>query len=110
MKKYRVVLAPDFLTDLFEVYQYVVFKDGKERARSLVKILEKAARRLEKFPDRGHVLPELAPMGIKDVQEITNGPYRIIYRVLDDAVHVVACIDGRRDVEQVLIQRSLRES
>ena len=108
MKKYHVLLAPDFLTDLFELYQYVALKDGRERARSLVKNLEKAARRLEKFPDRGHVLPELTPMGIKDVQEITSGPYRIIYKVLDEAVHVLACIDGRRDVEQVLIRRSLR--
>ncbi len=107
MKKFRVVLAPDFLTDLFELYQYVVLKDGRERGRSLIQDLERAARRLEKFPNRGHALPELAPMGIKDVQEITLGPYRIIYRVLDDTVHVLACIDGRRDVEQVLIRRSL---
>lgn len=108
MKTYKVVLAPDFVTDLFELYQYVALRDGKERARALIKKLEKAARRLEKFPDRGHVLPELAPMGIQDVQEINNGPYRIIYRVLHDAVHVLACIDGRRDVEQVLIRRALR--
>jgi plasmid stabilization system protein ParE len=74
----------------------------------LVKRLEKAARRLKSFPERGHALPELAPMGIQDVQEITNGPYRIIYKVLDNAVHILACIDGRRDVEQVLIQRALR--
>jgi toxin ParE1/3/4 len=78
---------------------------AKLRARALVQTLEKAARRLEKFPDRGHVLPELALMGIQDVQEITNGP---IYKVLDDAVHVLACIDGRRDVEQVLMRRALR--
>ncbi len=108
MKTYKVVLAPDFITDLFELYQYVAFRDGKERARALVKNLEKAVRRLEKFPDRGHVLPELTPMGIQDVQEITNGPYRIIYKVLDKAVHVLACIDGRRDVEQVLMRRALR--
>ncbi len=108
MKTCQVVLAPDFIADLFELYQYVALRDGKERARALVKKLEKAARRLENFPDRGHALPELAPMGIQDVQEITNGPYRIIFKVLDDAVHVLACIDGRRDVEQVLIRRSLR--
>jgi plasmid stabilization system protein ParE len=108
MKTYQVVLAPDFLTDLFELYQYVALRDGKERVRDLVKKLEKAARRLENFPDRGHALPELTPMGIQDVQEITNDPYRIIYKVLDNAVYVLACIDGRRDIEQVLIRRALR--
>jgi len=108
MKTYQVVLASDFLSDLFELYRYVALRDGKERARDLVKKLEKAARRLKNFPDRGHALPELAPMGIQDVLEITNGPYRIIYKVLDNAVHILACIDGRRDVEQVLIRRTLR--
>ena len=108
MKNYRVVLAPDFIADLFELYQYVAARDGKERARGLIGSLEQSARRLENFPDRGHALPELSPLGIYDVQEITNGPYRIIYRILEDAVHVLACIDGRRDVEQILIQRSLR--
>jgi plasmid stabilization system protein ParE len=108
MKTYQVVLAPDFLSDLFELYRYVALRGGKERARDLEKKLEKAARQLKNFPDRGHALPELAPMGIQDIQEITNGPYRIIYKVLDNAVHILACIDGRRDVEQVLIQRAVR--
>jgi len=108
MRDYQVVLAPDFIADLFELYQDLAFKDGKERAGSLISSLEQSTRRLENFPDRGHALPELSPLGIHDVQEITNGPYRIIYKILENAVHVLACIDGRRDVEQILIQRFLR--
>jgi len=109
MKTYRIVLAPDFIADIFELYQYVALRDGKDRARALVKKLETAVRRLESFPDRGHALPELIPLGIQEVREITQGPYRLIYKILDNAVHVLACIDGRRDVEQVLVRRALRE-
>ena len=107
MKTYQVILAPDFLSDLFELYQYVLLSDGEQRARTLVKSLEKAARRLQSFPDRGHQLPELTAMGIQNIQEIIIAPYRIIYKVQDINVHILACIDGRRDIEQILIRRSL---
>jgi hypothetical protein len=30
------------------------------------------------------------------------------FQLLDNAVYVLACIDGRRDIEQVLIRRALR--
>jgi hypothetical protein len=35
MKTYKVVLAPDFITDLFELYQYVAFRDGKAKSQGV---------------------------------------------------------------------------
>jgi len=107
MKNCQVILAPDFLADLFELYQFVTLKDGQQKAKQLVTKLEKAARRLKDFPARGHMLPELAAMGIRDILEIVIPPYRILYKTQGTNVHILACIDSRRDLDQILIRRSL---
>ena len=107
MNRRHVILAPDFLADIFELYQYVAVKDGKQRARKLVEKIEKTARDLKDFPKQGHQLPELAAMGIQDIQEIIISHYRILYKIQGDSLHILACIDSRRDLEQALIRRSL---
>ncbi len=107
MKAWKVILAPDFLADLFELYRFVALKDGQQRAKALVEKLEKAARSLKDFPERGHNLSELATMGIHDIQEIVIPPYRILYKTQGNNVHILACIDSRRDLDQILIRRSL---
>jgi len=35
-------------------------------------------------------------------------PYRIMYRVAEDRVFVLAVFDGRREIEDVLFQRLLQ--
>ncbi len=107
MKSWQVILAPDFLADLFELYQFVTLKDGQQKAKQLVTKLEKAARSLKDFPERGHRLPELATMGIQDILEMVIPPYRILYKIQSTNVHILACIDSRRDLDQILIRRSL---
>ena len=42
-------------------------------------------------------------------REIFFKPYRIIYRVMEDNVHVLVIADGRRDM-QTLLQRRLLQA
>ena len=70
----HIFFAPDFLSDLFELYQYVVLSDGKQRARDLVNSLEKAAHQLQTFHDPGHQLPELAAMGSQNIHTRSQKP------------------------------------
>ena len=35
-------------------------------------------------------------------------PYRIIYRIEEDTVTVLAVLDGRRDLEDLLLERLIR--
>ena len=46
---------------------------------------------------------------IKEYREVHFKPYRIVYRVSDDAVRVLMIADGRRDME-ALLQRRLLEA
>jgi toxin ParE1/3/4 len=41
-------------------------------------------------------------------RELVVRPYRLVYRVGSDAVVVLAVFDGRRDLEDVLLDRLVR--
>lgn len=56
---------------------------------------------------RGRVVTELERFEVTAYRERIVGNYRLIYRVEDRGVLVLAVFDGRRDLEQVLINRLL---
>ena len=103
-----VLLTPEAEGDLVTLHAYVSATASVARADALLARLEAACRSLETLPRRGHVLPELERVGVTDFREIHVRPYRILYEVVDDAVHVHAVLDGRRDLPEILAQRLLR--
>ena len=54
------------------------------------------------------MVPELAHFGMRTWRELVVRPYRLVYRIEGDTVTVLAVIDGRRDLEDVLLERLLR--
>lgn len=82
-----------------------VSADSPANARKLVERLQKSANRLATLPERGRFVPELVGFGIRTFREIVIKPYRIIYRVRSRDVLVLAVLDGRRDLEDVLLER-----
>ena len=64
--------------------------------------------RLETFPLRGAMLPELEPLGMREFRQIIAAPYRIVYRLFDRRVVIVLIAHGRRDFTQLLEERLLR--
>jgi len=95
--------------DLEEIVGYIG-SDSIDAARRVVERVETRGAALATFPLRGRVVPELARHGLHQWRELILSPYRLIYRVGDDHVEIVAVIDGRRDVEDLLLERLLRGS
>jgi hypothetical protein len=54
------------------------------------------------------VVPELDELGIRNWRELVVSPWRVIYRIEGRMVFVASVLDGRRDVEDILMQRLLR--
>ena len=71
--------------------------------------IEKIFSSLSESPERGTYPKELLALGIRDYREIFFKPYRVIYRVMGDKVHVLLIVDGRRDM-QTLLQRRLLDA
>ena len=47
-------------------------------------------------------------LGITDYREAHFKPYRIIYRVMGQQVIVYCVLDGRRDMQSLLLRRLMR--
>ncbi len=104
---FRVAWTREATRDLVDIIAYVAV-DSPENARRLLKKLRRRAGSLESAPRRGRIVPELSGFGIRTFRELVSKPYRIIYRVAGDTVYVLAVLDARRDLQDVLLERLLR--
>ncbi len=106
--KYKVIIDPQAKLDLKEILIYAAMNDGVQSANRLLDALEGTCYKLEKFPERGHVPPELRSTGIKNYLEILYKPYRIIYEIENNLIYIHSVIDGRRNIQEILSNRFLR--
>jgi toxin ParE1/3/4 len=106
--KYKIVIDPQAKIDLKEIYNFVYFNDSRQKADKLLDNLETALYKLEKYPKRGHIPPELIDTGIKSFLEIHYKPYRIIYEIEKNLVYIHSILDGRRNIQEILQKRILR--
>lgn len=104
---FQVHWAEEAVQDLEEIVSYVA-AGSPVNARNLLAKLWRRAESLDTSPMRGRVVPELARFGIRSWRELVVKPYRILYRVAEKEVYVLAVFDGRRDLEDVLLERLVR--
>ncbi|MCH7826799.1 MAG: type II toxin-antitoxin system RelE/ParE family toxin [Bacteroidetes bacterium] len=107
--KYKVNIVKSAEDDLLEIYKYIFFNDCEENADKIYSKLVEKISSLQKFPNRGHRLPELNLLGVEDFLEINYKAYRIIYRLINKVVFVQGVLDGRRDLQKLLQERLIRE-
>jgi toxin ParE1/3/4 len=106
---FEVFLTADAARDLENLYRYIALHDAPGKAERVLTRIEKALGSLSESPDRGAHPKELLALGIREYREIFFKPYRVIYRVLANSVHVFLIADGRRDM-QTLLQRRLLDA
>jgi len=105
---FKVVWAPVALDDLEEILDYIATRDSPDAAAHIAAKLLKRIDTLASLPARCRVVPELRALGVRDYRELLVKPYRIVFRLERRSVGLVAVVDGRRDLEELLIQRALR--
>jgi toxin ParE1/3/4 len=85
-----------------------VAADSPGNAERLLRRLWVSAEILRRSANRGRLVPELLRFGMRTWRELVVRPYRLVYRIGSDAVVVLAVFDGRRDLEDVLLDRLVR--
>ena len=95
---YSIEWAESAITSVADQVEYVA-KDSPGYAATLVARAEKAANSLNQFPNRGRVVPEY---GDASLRELFVDRYRLIYRVEEDRILIVAFVHGARDLAAVL--------
>jgi plasmid stabilization system protein ParE len=104
---FEVLWAAAAENDLLGIVDFIADKDPGTAVHVLNRIKTGTAR-LEESPRRGRVVPELLKQGISRYREIVIKPWRVIYRIEAKRVYVASVIDGRRNVEDVLLSRLLK--
>ena len=103
----EVVLSAPALADLLDINDYYLYEVSDRVANGIIDGLEAAVNNLAEFPDRGSIPKELLALGIRQYRQIIENPYRIIYETFADQIVVHAILDGRRDMQSLLLQRIL---
>ena len=85
------------LAEIAEIVGYIA-ADAPERARSFKARLLDRMRRAGRAPHAGRIVPEL---GMKDIREVFEGNYRIIYRVKPRGISVLAVREGHRSLDGI---------
>jgi toxin ParE1/3/4 len=104
MRKYEVIVSQFSERDIDEIINYFI-DINKDYSISLYKKLKKRIIELETFPEKGRMVPELEQKGITAYKEIVEGNYRIIYSIHKASVYILAVIDSRRNLEEILLKK-----
>ena len=54
------------------------------------------------------MVPELRQIGVLQYLEVFHKPWRMLYKIVEDEVWIVAVLDGRRALTDLLFERLTR--
>ena len=103
-KNYTVVWAGVAENDLRGIIEYIAAESPTDALKILQKLRQKASS-LYTLPERSRIVPELQGQGILQYRELIVSPWKIIYRIAGISVYVLAVLDARQNIEDVLLKR-----
>lgn len=89
----EIRLASSALADLNEIHDWYAREGVPDVGLRLIRRIMEHVERLADHPDMGRIVPEF---GQASLRELTNPPFRIIYRRDRDAVRIVRVWRGER--------------
>lgn len=94
----RVVWSPEAIEDVDAIAAYIS-RDSQYYASAVVKKMLSTAKSLGQFPHIGSIVPEMSDQTIR---ERFIYSYRLIYRVLENEIIVIAVIHGKRLLDPII--------
>ena len=95
--EYRVTWSPEAVEDLELIAEYIE-RDSSFYAQSVVSQILALSRKIKEFPLIGRVLPEI---GDENIRERFIYSYRLVYRIQQQRILIVAVIHGKRLIENI---------
>ena len=105
-KIYKLQWTKNAKDDLLDIVTRIK-QESPNTAMEIYQKLKKRAQSSNFFPLKGRVLLELLDEGITYYRELIEKPWRIIYRVGDETVYLIAIIDSRQNVDELLLKKIL---
>jgi plasmid stabilization system protein ParE len=92
-----------------EILQYITEQSGQGMANKVYAKIIRKVDLLAVFPFKGKVSEELKSVGITDIYELVEAPWKIYYRVKARQIVIVLVLDSRRNLEEVLIDKIINK-
>ena len=102
---YSIVWSTDATDEVLEIVAFQKEKYGARKALEIYNKLHEKVVATKSVPESGRVVPELTALGITEIRELIENPWRILYQVADNRIDVISVIDGRRNFEEILYRK-----
>jgi len=109
VEKYAVKMTQQAEDDLNEIITFIA-KNNPQTAIKILGRIQAKIKTLDCFPSRGGYVAELLAKNIKDYRQITELPWKIIYRIDGKTVNILAIVDSRRDLQSILVKKLLKQN
>jgi len=103
-EKYQIVWTKSAVSDLEDIIKYIA-ENNPLTARNLFTTIKKQVSTLSYSPQHGRYIPELQEQGIFLYRELIIYPWRVMYKIHEKTVYIMAIIDSRRNVEDILLEK-----
>jgi toxin ParE1/3/4 len=94
-------------SDLKEIISYIA-EDSVKIALEKSDLIEDRVASLRFNPDIGRKIPELEEYNDMAYKEIVVYPWRVVYQVKTGKLFVLMVLDGRRNLQDILFKRLMR--
>lgn len=107
-ERYAMEWAPVAQNDLEGLLEYIAARDSIDAALYVYEKLMEKIDTLVFHPERCRIPPELKQIGVSEYRELIISPYSVFFRVRGKRLGIIAVLDRRRDLGELLIERVLR--
>lgn len=94
----EVIWSREAVNDIVAIAEFIE-KDSEYYASAFVSEIYSKASTLNAFSRRGRIVPEILN---EDIREIFIGDYRLIYKIEENLISIIAVIHGSRDLRKIL--------
>ena len=101
----RILWSRDASDDLMGIISFIAERSGKKVARGIYSRIKEKVESIREFPATGRMVPELTSIGITEIHELIEPPWRIFYRIYQNEVRILSVVDGRRNIEEILYRK-----
>ena len=105
-RRYAVVWTEVAVRDIERLASWLVH-EAPLRAEGILDRIIARAESLDLSPERGRTPPELRTIGDRTWREIQERPWRIVYKIEGKEVQIHGVLDGRRSLDDILLERLL---
>lgn len=99
----KVVWTENAVIDLERIEDYIYY-DSPERAIAFVEKLLNKGESLKDHIMRGRMVPEF---GDKNIRELIEGNYRIVYRIAKQKIEILTIFEGHKLLQKNFVEESL---